>query len=655
MVGLASALFAVGSMVYIFLPAEDLREPPGIASTENEPELSTAQSPPSPRAASRYHKAANLTLVWDRIKPEIRTQLVPTSLTSNIERRDYVGDKACVQCHKENHSQWSEHPHRFMNAIATVSSVRGDFSGEASMEYRGGKATFYQSNGKYRMEYQRADLHRIYEISQTIGSRFYQYYVGKGIEGPEPKGHAYYREEFVLPFGYWLSKSTWVPIVHVGSESHEEERWDSLEDLKPHALSVVGTEGVGVGRGIIDHSVDITLNYARACNYCHTTFALGEMLNRIPDHIGKSLPQPMFLEQSTYLAKNHSAIWDGRHTTESQSLDDLTAMSKELVAMDAPTHAAALGINCEACHLGCQQHTQQKEELPAFAPKHPDLFTHRNNATYDVSKTTANLNAICARCHAGDRPTYAAGMSTWNSTEWTDAKRGACYSQLTCVKCHNPHQAIGEQWNRPPKSDDDICLSCHQKFVSPDARQLHTHHRTDSEGDRCMNCHMPKINEGIQDVVRTHTIFSPTNAKMLQANHPNACNLCHLDKSVRWTAGYLSQWYNSQFKETEVAHQPSQSSQPEPSAGLAWLSSSHDATRLVSSAAFAREGAKWGLPNLVRLLDDPILTNRQFAQQSVERLADRDLNKEFGYWFYMTPEERKPIIERIQESLQLER
>jgi len=40
-----------------------------------------------------------------------------------------------------------------------------------------------------------------------------------------------------------------------------------------------------------------------------------------------------------------------------------------------------------------------------------------------------------------------------------------------------------------------------------------------------MNCHMPKINEGINSLVRTHTIFSPTNPAMIEANRPNACNL----------------------------------------------------------------------------------------------------------------------------------
>ena len=29
----------------------------------------------------------------------------------------------------------------------------------------------------------------------------------------------------------------------------------------------------------------------------------------------------------------------------------------------------------------------------------------------------------------------------------------------------------------------------------------------------------------------------------LATGRPNACNLCHLDKTLGWTAQYLEQWY----------------------------------------------------------------------------------------------------------------
>ena len=67
-----------------------------------------------------------------------------------------------------------------------------------------------------------------------------------------------------------------------------------------------------------------------------------------------------------------------------------------------------------------------------------------------------------------------------------------------------------------------------------------------------MNCHMPRINEGIQEVVRTHMIFSPNRRDMIEANHPNACNLCHTDKTIDWTLTHLKDWYGNAYSSEKL-------------------------------------------------------------------------------------------------------
>jgi hypothetical protein len=52
----------------------------------------------------------------------------------------------------------------------------------------------------------------------------------------------------------------------------------------------------------------------------------------------------------------------------------------------------------------------------------------------------------------------------------------------------------------------------------------------------------------------------------------------------------------------------------------------------------------------VGALDDPYLINRQFARIGIEELFGVSL-KEFGYQFYMTPDERRQPIEKIHEHL----
>lgn len=53
---------------------------------------------------------------------------------------------------------------------------------------------------------------------------------------------------------------------------------------------------------------------------------------------------------------------------------------------------------------------------------------------------------------------------------------------------------------------------------------------------------MPRIVQGVSSLLRTHRIASPTELSMLEEG-VNACNLCHLDRSVAWTAQQLNRSY----------------------------------------------------------------------------------------------------------------
>ena len=54
---------------------------------------------------------------------------------------------------------------------------------------------------------------------------------------------------------------------------------------------------------------------------------------------------------------------------------------------------------------------------------------------------------------------------------------------------------------------------------------------------------MPYTTYGLMRSLRSHQISSPTVAASLQTGRPNACNLCHLDKTLQWTADHLQEWY----------------------------------------------------------------------------------------------------------------
>jgi hypothetical protein len=293
--------------------------------------------------------------------------------------------------------------------------------------------------------------------------------------------------------------------------------------------------------------------------------------------------------------------------------------------------------------LGSKEHVASGGKVPPkFFPESPYLKVVSKHPQLDFGRSHDNVNWACGRCHTGNRPQFAAGMSTWNSVEYSDAMRGSCYSQLRCIDCHNPHRPIGQKWSPSADQDDAICLKCHEQLEPAEQRFKHTHHPVGSEGARCMNCHMPRVNEGLEDVVRTHMIYSPTRADMIEANHPNACNLCHTDKPIDWTLSSLKQWYGKSYDETKLVANYPQRDLP---AALGWLKSNNPAVRLVAAEALTRGKDLKALPRILDALDDPYLVNRQFAAKGLEEMLNHRLS-EFGYRFYMMSEERrKPLAD----------
>ena len=581
---------------------------------------------------------------WQNVPDGMRADSIPTEDHSNMLREDYVGSDSCVKCHEGKHSDWHGHSHRRMHELATAETVEGDFSGtgpSSQIRYMAGIARFYTERGAYRMSLERDETKRVYSVERTIGSRFFQYYVGKMIDGPEAGGLPLRSVEHVLPFGWWIDKREWVPTVHVFRLTREDD--EGFDPFAPDELS----------------------NYDSACASCHTTMASGDWMLR--DGGAKRLswytPRSLLLHVPGYLRERQPDFLPDFRAGMTMA-EIVSGTHAEFKRMPIRKEATEFGISCEACHNGCREHVQKSaqetsDSLPLFFPAGSNLFSEGSQIK-ELGQNDVNRNFACSRCHASPRPQYASGHHTWNSTEYAEAVRGFCYNPkgdsvhgmegLTCVKCHDPHKATGRKWSRTPAQDDQSCLDCHGQFAEAQARQAHTHHAVGSEGARCMNCHMPKINEGLQDMVRTHRIFNPTEKSMIEANQPNACNMCHLDKPIDWTIGKLREWYGDEHVYEEDAltkNYPDRAG----AVGASWLKSEHGPTRLTAAAAYARRRDESALPALIELLaEDSKLINRQFNQKDLDEWLDLRL-KERGYQFYMGAAERRAVIDNIRDDL----
>ena len=141
---------------------------------------------------------------------------------------------------------------------------------------------------------------------------------------------------------------------------------------------------------------------------------------------------------------------------------------------------------------------------------------------------------------------FADGTAHKNRMQGNDFVTSQMYAHgVTCFTCHDVHGTENPGSLRKPASS--LCLDCHgpNSPNGPHAPTItqHTHHQPDSAGSQCIACHMPKIAQTLGDVnVRSHTFrfVSPAMSESLKI--PNACNVCHADKSTAWATEALKAW-----------------------------------------------------------------------------------------------------------------
>ncbi len=141
---------------------------------------------------------------------------------------------------------------------------------------------------------------------------------------------------------------------------------------------------------------------------------------------------------------------------------------------------------------------------------------------------------------------FADGAAHKNRMQGNDFVTSLMYSRgVTCFSCHDPHGSDNDAMLRLPGSG--VCLTCHgpnsQNGPLATTIEQHTHHAAGSAGGECVACHMPKIAQTIADVnVSSHTFHFIYPERTDSLKVPNACNLCHTDKSTAWANDALMHW-----------------------------------------------------------------------------------------------------------------
>jgi tetratricopeptide (TPR) repeat protein len=120
-------------------------------------------------------------------------------------------------------------------------------------------------------------------------------------------------------------------------------------------------------------------------------------------------------------------------------------------------------------------------------------------------------------------------LTSWNLSPC--AKSG----QLDCMHCHTS----SGRYRFKKELFNNACMPCHEDKVKDSA--AHTRHPAESEGSRCIACHMPMT--AFARMNRSdHSMLPPTPAATMAYQSPNACNLCHQEKNAEWADQFVRQW-----------------------------------------------------------------------------------------------------------------
>ena len=116
------------------------------------------------------------------------------------------------------------------------------------------------------------------------------------------------------------------------------------------------------------------------------------------------------------------------------------------------------------------------------------------------------------------------------------------------MDCHDPHSTR----TILPVENNNICMQCHAepgrtmpggtqaKPIDPTA---HSRHKSDSTGNRCVECHMPRATYMQRAPRHDHAWLSPDPLLTRELGIPNACSTCHADKDLDWVIRYAEEWY----------------------------------------------------------------------------------------------------------------
>jgi predicted CXXCH cytochrome family protein len=387
----------------------------------------------------------------------------------SVNTPEFVGEKKCESCHREQHNEWRSSDHFKAMLPANDTTVLGDFN-NAVLVADGVTNRFFKNNGKYFVNVAEADgQNKDYEILFTFGYFPLQQYL---VEFPG------------------------------GRMQSLRVSWNSRDKKWFHQYT-----GQNIYHKDWLHWTGNSQNWNTMCASCH----------------------------STNLKKNYDYNADSYNTTYTD-----------------------INVACESCHGPGSNHVNFMQT--GEYKKGKRLF----NSGFVYSRDTVSqlqLNS-CAPCHARKSEIsdslyhsgelldnfipqiitneffFADGQIKDEDYEYSSFTQSKMFhNNVKCSNCHNPHSG------KLKLEGNNLCTSCHKmEYDNPS----HHFHEINTEGAKCVNCHMAAKTYMGNDHRRDHSFRIPRPDQSVKYGTPNACNGCHKNESTKWAADAVIQHYGKE-------------------------------------------------------------------------------------------------------------
>jgi predicted CXXCH cytochrome family protein len=432
---------------------------------------------------------------------------------SAVHLPSYAGSGACKLCHADIFEQWTQtgmskmlRPYQPQNVIGDFAKNNEFYAGD-DITYRSGTlriipaperklfARMVLQGGRHYFEIKQSDGQwHTYPVDYTIGSKWQQAYATTLPNG----------EIHVFPIQYSTIQKKWVnywKVIDVsGSERSNPLTWERLDNAT---------------------------NYKINCAVCHTS-----QLRNAGIGIGGS-DQLVFREPGIDCEMCHGPA--GKHVASMHTGSMYTKNPIDPpVAFGQISNRQFVSI-CAQCHMQSNLHTASPQGERNYSSTGTFFLTNESLPLDEVSR----------------KGFYKDGRFNQTTFIVEALERSKCFrkGQVSCGSCHNPHSPDSSSNPTSLRFKDDqdrMCTGCHTNFENKVNAAAHTHHPIHAEASRCVSCHMPRIVDALLFRARSHQIDDIPNPEMTERfgreESPNACLLCHTEKTPQWVQSSLQSW-----------------------------------------------------------------------------------------------------------------